>query len=97
MEEQTARQLFLEDFQANVAAFLLFGFVFSAVVATIGAVLAARANALLGEARHLYWRMHEIEKTAGERSHQRHRWPALRNTQPRRKVARARTQRRAVR
>ncbi len=90
MEEQSVSGLFLEDIEANIAFFQLFGFAAAIVIVLIGAVLAARAGAMLSEARLLYWRMDEIEKSVSARLHRGERWPGLRKTAPRRKAAHTR-------
>jgi hypothetical protein len=90
MEEQSVGRLLLEDIETNIAFIELLGLAAAIVIAVIGAVLAARAAALLSEARFLFWRMHEIEKNVKTNSGQTERWRALRNAARRQKATQTR-------
>ncbi|MEM9014860.1 MAG: hypothetical protein AAGB02_07105 [Pseudomonadota bacterium] len=68
MDGNEVGQLLLQDIQNNLAVLQTVGLLASVVIATVGAVLAARAGAMLGEARHLYWRMRDAEKAISQKS-----------------------------
>ena len=98
MEGQSVGELLVSDIDANATYFLFAGFVASALIAALGAVLAARAAAMLAETRELYWRMHEKAPSGRPSKGGAPRWTARGKAAPKRKKgARApRNGRRAV-
>ena len=63
MEAINAGERLAQDIQANFAIFQTTSLIATLVIALIAAVLAARAGNMLSEARQLYWRTREAEKS----------------------------------